>query len=259
MLDPITAALVPGKICVEDREQLVLPLQVSNPHSLEYFVPHSGVAEALALLHHGLNSVCVDPSSFRLCALFGPKGVGKSHLLRAFHSEALRCGLPTEKLVIFDSTELEEGCALGGADWASHFIDRYERLRGDGGLLLLASRLAPEELSDNPHLRSRFLAGSKSLLQLPREEELLPVLKSLFERRNLRVSDFSLEYLINRLPSDPLSFDAIVAKIDRFSWENGLPATQGAIRKVVADGVRPEEKPDETILSALSLNSTREG
>lgn len=259
MLSPLITTMTPGEICVEDREQLVLPLQVSNPHSLEYFVPHSGVAEALALLHHSLNLVCEDPSSFRLCALHGPKGVGKSHLLRAFHAEALRLGLAPDKLVTFDGAELEEGCSSGGADWASHFVDRYERLRADGGLLLLASREAPEALSDNPHLRSRFLAGSKSLLQLPREEELLPVLKSLFERRNLRVSDYSLEYLINRLPSDPLSFDAIVAKIDRFSWENGLPATQGAIRKVVADGVRPEEKPDEAIMSALSLNSTREG
>lgn len=232
---------------VDDGAQLVLPLHVRDPQSLDYFVPHSGVAEALGLLQQSLEVVSTDTSAFRMVVLFGPRGVGKSHLLNAFRDAAVQAGLPAARLVCIDGPELEEGCAQGGTTWASRFIDRYERLRSEGGLLLLASRQAPEELSEDPHLRSRFLAGAKSMLQLPREEELVPVLKSLFERRNLRVSDYSLEYLINRLPSDPLSFDAIVAKIDRFSWEKGLPARQGAIRKVVASGVRLEEKPDDAI------------
>ena len=57
---------------------------------------------------------------------------------------------------------------------------------------------------------------------------------SLLERHNLRLADNSLQYLLKRLPRDPLSFDAIFGKINELSFQQGKPARLGLVRQVVA-------------------------
>lgn len=215
------------------KEQLTIPLPPLAPYSLSFFVPHSGVAEAVGLLREAVEAVLRDPREFRSFYLFGGAGAGKSHLAEGIRLFAKERGLIESKVSVFEADERD---AAGSAVFLSRpeiFISSYERARREGGLVILAARKAPAELTSDPHLLSRFRAGPAIMLDRPREEELRAVLEALFERRNLRISPKMLDFLVSRLPADPLSFAQIVAKIDGFLWARGRPTTQRDIRRAV--------------------------
>ena len=217
--------------------QLTIPLPAQEPFSLSFFVAHSGVAQALSLVLDAVRDVRLAPSEFRAIFLWGPEGVGKSHLIEGAIAQAKRQGIAPEQISVFDLTDEQLLRSLDRDP--ERFIYEYERVRSGGGLLLTTSRQSPDESSRNPHLLSRFRAGSVEELSFAREEELQTVLEALFERRNLRVSSKTLDFMIRRLPSDPLSFHRIVAKIDGFVWaEGGTPSVHTIKRVLLSEAAR---------------------
>ncbi|MCB0359098.1 MAG: hypothetical protein KDD44_05670, partial [Bdellovibrionales bacterium] len=73
------------------------------------------------------------------------------------------------------------------------------------------------------------------LLRPPGEEEFEPIVRSILERRNMVVSEFSLRYLLRRLPRRALSIEEISAKISALSFAESRPAGLGVIRDVLRD------------------------
>lgn len=208
--------------------QLGLPLVPREPQSLDYLVPHLGIVEAVESLEAAVEAVSNSPGEFRSLYLHGPAGCGKTHVAQAYVAEAKRRGVAEQQLRVFDweQNSLDD-------DDLRVLISEYERLKREGGLLLLVSRAAPDLLSGNDHALSRLRAGQVIKLGYPTEEELTPLLRSLSERKNLNLSDRNLEYLVRRLPLNPLSFEAIFASIDEFSLAQGKPARLGVIRAAV--------------------------
>jgi chromosomal replication initiation ATPase DnaA len=96
--------------------------------------------------------------------------------------------------------------------WVPSFIELYDRLKREGGLLFIRAAKPPKDVTDNPHVLSRLLAGQAVLLDFPREEECVPILHSLLERLNLKLTNRAIDYLIRRMPRNPLSFEVILAK-----------------------------------------------
>ena len=74
-----------------------------------------------------------------------------------------------------------------------------------------------------------------------KEEELSPILNSLLERKNMKLSERSVAYLLRRLPREPLSFDAIFARINELSLEESRPAGLGVIRELIDNSNNTEK------------------
>lgn len=199
-------------------QQLNFSLQPSDPYSPNYFVRHSGVSEAWDFIADACRQHIANPSYFQLIFVHGPQGVGKTHLLEASRAES------AHNFAIVRLSEIDTAA----------FIDQYERCRTAGGILCVEADCAPNEATNDPHIRSRLLNGTILKLEYPAEGELRPLIESLLERHNLRLSETSIEYLLRRLPLDPLSFSNIFAKISDVSLGRYDSARLGIIRELLS-------------------------
>ncbi len=212
--------------------QLPLALAPSSANALHYLIPHSGVVEAIQALDQALLQLETNEKHFAMFYLYGEQGSGKSHIVNAYCDEAVRRGIPTERFELDDNQgEKKEDRNV------SFIVSVYEQLKANGGLLCFASRYSPKEVSSNPHLVSRLLAGQIFQLEYPRGEELQPILRSLLERQNLQLSAHSVDYLMRRIPRDPLSFSKIFAKISALSFLTNQPAKFTLIKNIVAEAL----------------------
>ena len=193
--------------------QLALSLPVGAP-SDQFFVSHSGVIDALSAIESSL----AEPSLFTFFHVTGPKGSGKSELLRMFKQRA------PNSIAVFDflSGEPED-------DTVAAFISAYESKKSAGGVLLVAAG----HVATNPHVTSRLAFALPLELGFPREEELFPLVRALLERRGLRFADPMVEFLVRRLPADPLSLSSIFAKIDELSLAQGKQANRAIVREAL--------------------------
>jgi chromosomal replication initiation ATPase DnaA len=205
-------------------EQLAMRLSNPKQYSSYYFVPHSGVSEALAALSEALDQWTAHQSGCHAAFLLAGSGLGKTHLLSMLRERAEQRRSDPRRLVLFDDPlsrpEVDEDAV------ARSFIDAYERLRREGGVLVFAARECPS----NPHILSRLAAAVPLTLGFPQEHELRPLILSLAERRNLRLSEKNIEYLLDRLPAHPLSLSAILARIDELSLARGKQAGRDILR-----------------------------
>ena len=209
--------------------QLALGLSPRQPYSLDYFVPHSGVAEAYAALEQALENAASCRQYFQLIFVWGLPGSGKKHLLEGFCQRAAERGIPQERIykVFFKQGESPDD------DEVSQFVRIYEQMRASGGLIFGAAILSPDGVTSNPHLLSRLTAGSVFELSYPREDELAPLLSSLLERKNLKLPSKTVDYVLKRLPRDPLSFEGVFARISELCFRQGKTAGPGIVRQVL--------------------------
>lgn len=208
-------------------KQLSFKLTPSAPLSSRYLVLHSGIVETVEAIEATVRRVAADPVQFAPLYLFGPPGCGKSHVIMAAAAEAASALTPEERIRIYRLQGEPDDA------WVAGFIACYETMRSRGGLLFVEADSHPQEAVINPHVRSRLLAGEVRPLTYPREEELRPILRSLLERRNMRLSESSINYMMRRLPRDPLSFATIFAKIDELSLNESRRLGLGIVREVV--------------------------
>lgn len=212
-------------------EQIPLSLPAGSPFALEYFVPHSGVAESLEILDQALLRLVQRPEEFINIFLTGVSGVGKSHFLAMIREKASLLGIADSSLSIFEF----EGIAADDDDTVSLLISTYEQRKAHGGIFLLASRLPAGEFTLNPHLGSRVKSAVILELLPPTIEELRPTLISLLERRNLRLSDRSIDYILKRVPTNPLSLWTILARIDDLALRQGRAVGLHFIREILGE------------------------
>ncbi|HQH26931.1 MAG TPA: hypothetical protein PLP17_05995 [Oligoflexia bacterium] len=217
-------------------EQLSLALAPVEPFALDYFVSHSGVCEAARALEQAAHEVAGEHGCFRILFIWGPPGSGKTHLAAGCRASALKSGYPAMSVRLFcadasteHESQPEEQIGGGGS-----FIAAYDEMKAGGGLIVITSRRSPGESTANPHLTSRYSAGSVLKVAYPRDDELQPVLASLSERCNLRLSDRSMQYLLHRLPADPLSFVNIFKRINEISFAHNKRAGLGVMREIFA-------------------------
>lgn len=207
-------------------EQVPLHLQAVRHFSHLYFIPHSGVVQAWEYCEHCFVLAETAANSFFGIFLGGPRGSGKTHL-----AESYRDRNPVVTIEVWDLPH--DRPAFDDDAEVARFIARYESLKAQGGVFFICSRLSPTELTANPHISSRVKMMSYFELALPREEELEPLLISLLERYNLRLSPRNLEYLLRRIPRNPLSFARISAKINALSLRLGKPVSLKLLTEVV--------------------------
>ena len=204
--------------------QFALPLEIPPSFARADFLADPSNAEALAWLDR--------PQDWpnRRLLIWGPEGVGKTHLLhataaregwRVLDGAALR-GLPAPGPAAVDDADCiaDERALLHLANLCAE--------RGD--TLLLTARDPPSRWALRlPDLASRMRAALAVEIARPGEALLRALLGKLLADRQLRIAPETQDWLLRRLPREPAGLIEAVARID----EAGLAARQGITRALV--------------------------
>lgn len=177
--------------------------------------------------------------------LWGPAGVGKTHLLRALAGQwrqlGGRCGW-------FDAEQalpwpFDEG-------WALIVIDGAERLdpprqhaaftlfveaATHGVQVASAGRLPPVDLPVREDLRTRFGWGPVYELQPLADAQVRLALRQEAEQRRLILSDEVLDHLQTRFARDLASLMALLGRLDDFSLAEKRAITVPLLKKMLAE------------------------
>lgn len=215
--------------------QIPLALAAKEPLGSNYFVVHSGVSQAYSILHAHLERCAAEPHHATTLFVFGEAGVGKTHFINLCKELAL--AIPVAVVRVYDALTPSICCEI---EWQRAFIDDYQTVQREGGLLLVGSSYSALELCEDLSVRSRLVAADTLCLENPQEEELIPLLQSLAERRNLQLSRRNVDYIIRRVPRNPLSFGNLFASIDQLCATSGQPARLGMIRSVLGRPTQSE-------------------
>ncbi|MCK8782978.1 chromosomal replication initiator DnaA [Roseomonas sp. NAR14] len=176
-------------------------------------------------------------------AVWGPAGVGKTHLLRAIAAERgwrliegpfLR-GLPEPA----PGGGGSRGTVVDDADCAAeerallHLVNLAAE-RGES--LLLAGRAAPARWEVAlPDLASRLRATAAVAIGPPGEALLRALLAKQFSERQLRVAPGLREWLLARLPREAAAVAEAAARLDRAALARGVPVTRALARAALAE------------------------
>lgn len=209
--------------------QIPLSLAAKEPFAKRYFVFHSGVAQAFSLFETHLRALAEKKASGVCYFVSGITGVGKSHFVNIARELAVESGI--ENILVYDNLTPE---LCREKDWCRRFVGDYQLALQTSGILLAASSYCPQELCLDESVRSRLVAAERLELMNPLEEELLPILQSIAERRNLQLSERNVDYIIRRIPRNPLSFENMFDTIDELCLTSGKPAGLQMIRSVLA-------------------------
>ena len=211
--------------------QYALPLPLSVSCDRADFLEDSSNAQALAWLDR--------PADWpgRRLAVFGPPGVGKTHLGRAFAATqgwrlldgpALR-GLPAPAP---GGTVLDDADAVPHPATLLHLVNLAAE-RGEG-LLLLAREPPARWPVALPDLASRLRATTAVGIGPPGEALLAALLAKLFADRQLRVAPEVQAWLLARLPREAAALAEAVARLDRAAMQARAPVTRALARAALA-------------------------
>jgi chromosomal replication initiator protein len=215
--------------------QLFFDFPIIPDYSLNSFVACSGNHTALEFVKRFISPT----SGENLLYLHGEAGSGKTHLLSAVSkafAENLESAQPplipaeliTEQncadivraaslqpVLILDNLHLlKDISTLRTAIWQL-FNDFYE----SGRKIIAAANLPPKELASlDEHLKSRFMWGLVSRLDISDDESRRMIMKKLADDRQLFLPDDVIDYLLLRLPRDIPSLAAAVELLKKHSF-----------------------------------------
>ena len=199
--------------------QLPLSFDARRSYAREDFVPGASNNAALAFV----DAWPEWPS--RACAIWGPRGSGKTHLAHVWKAASGATIIEPRALNDELVAELEGGRAF--------LIDDADRV-GDGkaffhllnfvaqsdGWLLVTGREAPVRWpTEVPDLHSRLTAVPGAELQAPDEALLARVLLKLFADRQLKLPEALIDYLVPRLERSFAEAERIVVLIDTLALQ----------------------------------------
>jgi DnaA family protein len=209
-------------------EQLALSVQLRSTASFDtYFAgPNEAALAALRELHD---------SPIGGIYLFGPDGVGKSHLLlataRHFQQQGLRVAYlplanfaerPIELLDGADEADLlaldDLDIVSADRDWAYALIRRFDKLRANQRRWLVSASHATDRLDCAiPDLRTRLHQSARFGLRALDDADRSRWLRENALARGLELPDEAARWLIHHLPRDAASLIAALDTLDRAS------------------------------------------
>jgi DnaA family protein len=210
------------------QQQLPLPVQLRDDATFDNFLPMAGTRALTAALR-----AQAAGSGEAIIYIYGPAGVGKSHLLQAScHlagsgtlylplGELAGCG-PEEVVQGIESLDLvcldDVDRVLGRPDWELALFNLCNRARQRGCALLVAGNAAPRALAlDLPDLRSRLAWGIVYQLAQAADEEKIGILQFRAQRRGLALSREVCSYVVSRAARDMEALLALLDTLDHAS------------------------------------------
>lgn len=192
------------------------------------------------------------PGDERFIYLWGERGSGKSHLLRAFVAEAAAHGSAARYFHAGASIDSGDGDIraavddVNGLDMVGQLalFDLYNRVRTRGGMLVSAGARPPSELPLREDLRTRLGAGIVMRLEPLTDDEKAAAISEHGRRRGLDLQPDLIEFLLSRVTRDMGTQMAVVDTLDRVSLERKRALTLPLLREVLRQlqdnpGVQP--------------------
>ena len=204
-------------------ESAAAPLFPPSPPGMENFVAGQNL-EALVAARAAARGELRDA-----VYLWGPRGGGKSHLLRAAAEEAqamkIKSALvdaggddaapklippPFSGLLAADNLE-----RLGGTENEVALFDWFNRPR-DSHFILLAGSCAPKNLPVRPELQTRIGGGLSFCLRTLSDADKTRALALFAGRRGFALPEEIAEFMLARLPRNMAKLTAALADLDSF-------------------------------------------
>lgn len=232
------ARILPDLTCptVPQLTQLLLDLQPAQPPSFENFIGGEN-QELLARLR-----ALAAPGCFDAIYLWGPEGSGKSHLLSAVATLAMR---RRPALLLADAPPAEAFNAAPGGLLIVDDIDRlddaaqvalfriYNTARVIGLGLLLAGSAPPLQLGLREDLRTRVGQTLIYEVQTLDDEQKAAALHRHAQERGFKVDDALVRYLLAHGRRDLPSLMAVLDHLDRTTLERQRPATLPLLKEAL--------------------------
>lgn len=178
-----------------------------------------------------LNKQGTSPFMF----IYGPKGCGKSHLLRGVATQldvTVTAGnnrfvfKPGEQALVIDNIDL-----LTPYSQVQLFNAFNSSLaENKPGKIILASEFPTPDLKLRDDLRTRIEAGLCLRMQPLSDEEKHEALQAIAKSRGLQLSEEVIEYALRYFQRDMGSLMAVMDGLDRFSLEQQKPVSVNLLR-----------------------------
>lgn len=216
--------------------------------------------------------------------IYGPSGMGKTHLLFAIQNsvlkkypdkkvkyikgdqftneliEAIGKGRQNEfhqKYRYIDVLMVDDVQFIGGKDQTQEeFFHTFNTLHQEHKQIVLTSDRPPREIQTlENRLRSRFEMGLLADIQPPEYETRIAIIKRKAKQCNMEISDEIAEFIAERLKSNIRQLEGVVKRINAtYQLEKELPSltmAQNAIRDVMND-VQPTPITIERIIEEVA-------
>lgn len=214
--------------------QLPLEVRLRDDATLDNFLARPVMAPLVHALQEQL-----QPAGEPIVYLYGPAGVGKSHLLQASCHVAGGDSLylPLQELREYQPRDVLQGVealdrvclddiqsVLGDAAWELALFDFYNRARQRGCRLLLTADAAPRALAvDLPDLRSRLSWGVVFQMVEADDEEKAAILQFRAARRGMSLSDSVARFIVTRAPRDMARLLQVLDHLDQATLAQKRP------------------------------------
>jgi chromosomal replication initiation ATPase DnaA len=208
--------------------QLRLSLKRPASHTRDEFV--HGASNALALA-----AIDAWPRWTGGClALVGPQSAGKTHLARAWATNADAVTLDREApdVAAAGRPVLLEDVDQGVDEEALFHLINLAARKG-GGLLVTARTLPATWPARLPDLRYRVNALRVAEIEAPDDQVLTGVLKKFFRERNIRPNDDVYPYLLRRMERSIAGAHAIVERLDETEHPEIRPVSRVLARQIL--------------------------
>jgi DnaA family protein len=225
--------------------QLALPVRLRASSLFESFYAGANAATVTQLI--SLAPGAKPPVVW----LYGPAGVGKTHLLQALCARAGQQDLaatywPMRDVAALDA-DLLSGCEslaftclddfaaiAGNATWERAVFRLYTELEDHGGRLVIAAEGPPASLRIGlADLSSRLAAGTVLRLQALTDEEQMAALSLRALQLGLELPQDTAQFILRRLPRDMALLCDVLDGLDQASLVTQRKLTVPFVRSVL--------------------------
>ncbi|MGB8855639.1 MAG: DnaA regulatory inactivator Hda [Burkholderiales bacterium] len=217
--------------------QLVLDINPGVTPTLDNFVVGRN-AEAVDILRLMLDGSLEE----RFVYLWGEKGSGKTHLLRAMVS-TFSAGKAVYRLCeVGMGFGAVPDCDLLLVDNVQSLTDNgqvslfnvYNDIREGSGMLVVTGDAAPAELNVRDDLKTRLAWGLAYQLHELNEQETAGALKRHAHARGMSLSDEVVKYLFSHWKRDLPSLLVALDRLDEYSLETKRPVSVPLLKQALA-------------------------
>jgi len=177
--------------------------------------------------------------------LWGPSGVGKTHLLQAATHRAQQLGGRVSWFSQAESApwQFEDGDALIVLDACDEFdamqqqaaFALFVNASAEGIPVLAAGRVPPIDLPLRDDLRTRLGWGHVFALEALNESEARAALRREADRRGLFLSDDVMDYLLTRFARDLKFLMSLLDRLDEFALVHQRAVTVPLLKQMLAE------------------------